>query len=267
MQVLFYILLFILGACFGSFLCCEARRLHYREVNKSAKKLSPRSLCMHCKYQLKWYDNIPIVSWLILRGKCRKCHHKIGLAEIISELTLALGFLFLGFTIDITTASLITWFQFAILLIFVIIISFLAIYDGLYGELPTRFLTIAIIVAIISLIIKEITILQTSPFSYELVIKPLLSILILGGLYLALYIISKGKWVGDGDWLLGTALAIVLYEPWLALLTLCLANILACLVMAPAVIKRKNHQIYFGPFMVAAFVIVCCLADFLQHML
>lgn len=267
MQIIFYVLIFILGACFGSFLCCQARRLHYRTTDKSSKKLNSRSICMHCHTQLKWYDNIPIISWLVLRGKCRKCHHRIGLAEILSELLLALAFLALGTTIDITTASLLPWLTFIIILIFTLILSFLAIYDGIYGELPTKFLIIAIAIAIILLIIKEVSLLQLSPFTPELITKPLLSILILGGLYLILYLVSKGKWVGDGDWLLGTAIAIALYEPWLALLTLCFANVLACIIMAPSAIKRKNHHIYFGPFLVIAFVIVYCLADFLKLML
>ena len=262
MQIIFLILLFILGACFGSFLCCQVRRMHYRSTHKT-KKLNPRSICPHCKVKLAWYDNIPIVSWLVLRGKCRKCHHKIGLAEILSEVLLALSFLALGTTIIVEAATVLDWLAFAVLIIFTIIIGFLAIYDGLYGELPTKFLIIAIVVALAALIIKEIALLQLAPFSPLLITKPLLSILILGGLYLALYLLSKGKWVGDGDWLLATALAIVLFEPWLALVMLCVANVLACLVMAPFMRGKSSHQIYFGPFMVIAFIITTALSQFL----
>ena len=82
MNIAIVILLAIVGAGLGSFACCQAWRI--RKGDKSV-----RSHCMNCSYQLKWYDNIPIVSWLMLGGKCRKCHKKIGLAELIAELALA----------------------------------------------------------------------------------------------------------------------------------------------------------------------------------
>ncbi len=90
----------------------------------------------------------------------------------------------------------------------------------------------------------------------------LYSVLILGGTYLVLYLISKGKWVGDGDWLLGTAIGLALGHPWLAVNALFIANLTACLVMAPIVKKTHHKKIYFGPFMVVAFIIVYSFADF-----
>ena len=241
--------------------------MQYRSSHKNAAKLSKRSFCPHCKAKLSWYDNIPIVSWLLLRGKCRKCHHKIGLAEILSEVLFALAFLGLGTTVDVLDTPILGWASFIVLIIFALIIGFLAIYDGLYGELPTKFLVIAIVVAFVYLILKEVAFLTLHPFCPELISKPLLSVLIFGGLYLILYLISKGKWVGDGDWLLATALAIVLFEPWLTLVALCLANVLACLVMAPFMRGKKSHQIYFGPFMVIAFIITISLSQFLLNMI
>ena len=264
MQILFYILLFILGSCFGSFLCCQARRLHLKVAEKG-KKLGARSVCLQCNYQLKWYDNIPVLSWLFLRGKCRKCGKKIGLAEFLSELGLGLAFLALGTTINPTAANILQWSIFMTTLILTISLGFLAIYDGIYGELTTTYLTISIICAIIVLCLKEWLILSDSSFTPEIIFKPLASVAILGGVYLILYLISKGKWVGDGDWILGTALGIALADPWLALIALFIANVLACLVMAPVIKHRKNKKIYFGPFMVAAFIVTLTFADFFYY--
>lgn len=264
MQILFYILLFILGSCFGSFLCCQARRLHLKIAGKG-KKLGARSVCLQCNYQLKWYDNIPVLSWLFLRGKCRKCGKKIGLAEFLSELGLGLAFLALGTTINPTAANILQWSIFIATLILTISLGFLAIYDGIYGELPTIYLTISIICAIIVLCLKEWLILSNSSFTPEIIFKPLASVAILGGVYLILYLISRGKWVGDGDWILGAALGIALADPWLALIALFIANVLACLVMAPVIKRRKNKKIYFGPFMVAAFIITLTFADFFYY--
>ena len=79
------VFLFIFGAAFGSFACCQVWRIRKKDKAKW-------SHCMHCKYQLQWYDNIPIISWLSLGGKCRKCKKKIGYAEILAEVGLAVAF-------------------------------------------------------------------------------------------------------------------------------------------------------------------------------
>ena len=265
MQISFMILMFIVGACFGSFLCCMARRAKASH-HKKAKPLGQRSVCLHCKYKLKWYDNIPIISWFVLKGKCRKCHQKIGLLEIISELALAVVFLLLSTTIDVATASAIEWVIFIAVTLFIILLAFLAIYDGAFGELPTSVLVASIFLAIVILITREIKLLSMHPFSAELVYRPLLSILILGGIYLALYLFSKGKWVGDGDWLLGTAIGIALFDPWLSLLVLFLSNFFATLVMYPITKTKKIKKVHFGPFLVIAFIIVYTFSGFFQSL-
>ena len=264
MKVLLLVFLFILGACFGSFLCCQARRLRRKEQKK--KSLGSRSVCLSCHHQLKWYDNLPIISWLTLKGKCRYCHKKIGVAELLSELGLALAFLMIGTTINIDTASYLDWTTLILVIFFTSILTFLAIYDGLYGELPTSFLNASIIIAIIILSIKLYLSISTTGFTPELIWYPLLSVTILGGIYLALYLISKGRWVGNGDWFLGTAIGVVLFHPWLALIALFLANFIACLVMYPTTKSKKNHKIHFGPFLVIAFVIAFSFAKFFLTM-
>ena len=88
----------------------------------------------------------------------------------------------------------------------------------------------------------------------------------LGGLYLILFLVSKGKWVGDGDWILGSIIAIALGKPWLALIALFLSNLIACMVMYPYVKNKSKKQIYFGPFLVIAYVIAITFSGFLESM-
>ena len=256
MKIAFYICLFILGACFGSFLCCQARRLKMRE--QKDKKMSSRSICLHCKRQLKWYDNIPIVSWCVLRGKCRHCHKKIGILEILSELATAIAFVMLGTTINVEYTSWLHWLTFAAVTLFTLSLTFLAIYDGMCGELPTFALIIAIVLAIAAV---------TPDLCVKFTPMPFASAALFGGIYLVLYLVSKGKWVGDGDWVLSTAIGLVLGHPWLALFALFISNVSACLVMYPIVKNRKNHQIYFGPFLVLAFVVTYTFSDFFISMI
>ena len=267
MKAIFLVLMFVLGACFGSFLCCQARRLEIKESNKKKKKLGKRSVCLECGYKLKWYDNVPIISWLILKGKCRKCHKKIGIAEILAEVLTGLAFLMVGTTLDIDWMSVYGTTDFIITMIFLIVVAFLAIYDGICGKLPTAWLIVAIVVGLIKVIALNIVVTVQGGFDASMVYMPLAAVAILGGVYLVLYLISKGKWVGDGDWLLGTAIGLALMEPWLALVTLFIANVLACAVMAPVVKKTKNAKIYFGPFMVIGFVIAYTFSEFFFYAL
>lgn len=266
MQVVFYVFMFIIGSCFGSFLCCQARRLRLKEKGKQS--LGSRSVCPKCKHQLKWYENLPIVSWLIQGGKCRKCGKKIGAAEIVAELSTGLAFLGITMSTFQTTDSLFTtsvtnWVLFAITLLFTLSLIFLAIYDGLYGELPCLCLTFSGICAIIIVILRLWSLFSISEaFSWQPILEHLFAVLILGGLYLALYLISKGKWVGDGDWLLGALIALVLGTPWLALVALFTANFSACLIMFPRVKKSKKHTIFFGPFLVLAFVVTLIMSNY-----
>ena len=76
-----YILSGILGLCVGSYLNVVIYRLP-NEMNLS----KPGSHCTKCNYSLKWYDNIPVLSYLILGGKCRKCKSPISPRYMIVEL-------------------------------------------------------------------------------------------------------------------------------------------------------------------------------------
>lgn len=79
---------FVVGACIGSFLnVCVARWPLELSV------VRPRSRCPRCGHQISWYDNIPIVSWLVLRGRCRGCASPISAQYPLVEFLVALGWL------------------------------------------------------------------------------------------------------------------------------------------------------------------------------
>lgn len=79
---------FVLGAIFGSFLnVCVAR------WPKELSVVSPRSRCPQCGHEISWWENIPLVSWLWLRGKCRGCKQPISAVYPLVELVVALGWL------------------------------------------------------------------------------------------------------------------------------------------------------------------------------
>ena len=277
---------FVMGAVVGSFLCCQARRMRLKELGK--KKPGKWSVCMNCGKRLKWYENIPIISWIIQGGKCRKCKAKIGKAEIISEVMMGLAFMIVttAFVLmvwkggvgefkyfagvmpyAIGMISTINWWVLATVLILVASLGFLAIYDGMYGELPMLCLTISAICAIMVVILKIWSLLVGScmrcggMLDWGILWNTLGSVLCLGGTYLVLYLVSKGKWVGDGDWILAGIIGLALGQPIWALVALLVANISACVVMWPNVRKKKEKRIYMGPFLVAGYVVTLLIAN------
>ena len=115
---MFYITAFILGCIWGSFSnVCIYRLPNDQSVVKG------RSFCTFCKEKINWYDNIPLLSFIFLKGKCRCGKSKISLQYFIVELISAISFvlIYYFYGVSITTLLLI------ILTIFFIIIFFIDI--------------------------------------------------------------------------------------------------------------------------------------------
>jgi len=89
LHLLFIVFLFILGACVGSFLNVVVWRLPRGE-----SLVTPPSHCPRCGHQLAWYDNVPVVGWLWLRGRCRYCKSPISARYPVVEAVTGLLFAF-----------------------------------------------------------------------------------------------------------------------------------------------------------------------------
>ena len=111
-----YIIVFILGSIWGSFsnVC-----IHRLPDNKSVSR--GRSYCPSCKKQIRWYDNIPIFSYVFLKAKCRDCSAKINVKYLLVELICALNFVWFFYLFGTSLTTLL----FFILTIFFVIIFFI----------------------------------------------------------------------------------------------------------------------------------------------
>lgn len=87
-KILLSIFAFIFGAVFASFGGVVAYR-----VPKGLSIVKPDSYCPSCKKHIKAYDNIPILSWIILGGKCRYCKSRIGVMSLLTEILGGFGFM------------------------------------------------------------------------------------------------------------------------------------------------------------------------------
>lgn len=97
-------LVFVVGACVGSFLNVCIYRLPREE-----SVITPRSHCPKCGSMVAWYDNIPLLSYLILRGRCRYCGQTIAFRYFVVELLTALLFLMIWLIYKLSFLTVIYW--------------------------------------------------------------------------------------------------------------------------------------------------------------
>ena len=111
-----FIFIIVMGGLWGSF----ANVCIYR-LPQDKGVVSGRSYCPKCKIQISWYDNIPILSYLFIQGKCRKCKKQISIQYLLVELLSVLSFVAVYFFYGITITTLL----FIILALTFIIIFFI----------------------------------------------------------------------------------------------------------------------------------------------
>ena len=264
----------LIGLCMGSFAGASVWRLRARqlkadkkageEVDKAEyKRLNPltkqsltkdRSVCLHCGYALRWYDLIPLVSWLTLKGKCRNCHASIGRFEPLIEIATALLFVASYFLWPTPLDSVATVLPFILWLIAGVGLAILFAYDAKWFLLPDPITYSVIGVALISVIVRA----AYSDDAGAFIINAAGAVAILSGLYLLIYVISKGKWIGFGDVKLGLALGLLLADWQLAFVALFLANFVGCLIVIPAMIAgkiKRTSYVPFGPLLIVGMVL------------
>lgn len=130
-----WLILSILGVCVGSFLNVAILR-----IPKQESIILPSSHCIHCQHTLKWYHNIPVFSWIALKGKCAFCGKSISYQYPIIELLGALLYLLAYLHVEILLEAIVLGTLFALLLALSLIdLRYKAVPDIL--SLPALFLS------------------------------------------------------------------------------------------------------------------------------
>jgi len=248
--------IFAVGLCLGSFLNVLVDR------GQKGKSLLGRSKCDYCSYKLKWYDNIPVASFLFLGGKCRQCKKKLSWQYPAVELGIGLLFLFIGFQTGFISSFLTLPNTFSVDTIKIIEMLFLLttaflfavvfLWDLKYMIIPNEIIIIGILVAVAYSIYQysNSACFLFNPNCY--IISNLIGALAVSGFFYLMFFFSKGKWIGGGDVKLG------FWIGWLAgwqllypmLLVAYVSGALISIGLMAFKKKKMGSQVPFGPFLI-----------------
>lgn len=186
---------FILGLAIGSFLNVLIERL------PKGESILGRSRCQNCKTKLNWQDLLPVFSFLLLRGRCRHCQSRISISYPVVEIVTAVLFL----VFFKMSAGIFLFF-------FVSLLIVLAFADIKYFILPDKIiLSGAVGLAVFLLLGRSTGVCHLNGCNFQSIV---LGAAFFGGLFLALYFISSGKWIGLGDVKLGFLLGAIAGFYW-----------------------------------------------------
>lgn len=243
---------FVLGLIVGSFLNVLVYRL------KDAETLLGRSFCRHCKHQIRWYDNVPLVSFVLLRGACRDCDGKISWQYPALELLTGILFVLVGYFFffpgDLFALVETLWLLGVISCLLVI-----GAYDVRHMEVPLSMLIVSVLFTAIFLITHFF--LVPEPFFASRLWYGLMGGVAVGGFFFVLVWMSKETWMGWGDVWLGFACGLIVGLPSvMPMLTLSFG--LGALVGILAIVRKKKSlrsQIPFAPFLVVGVILTLFL--------
>lgn len=252
---------FIFGTIIGSFLNVVALRFN------TGKSLLGRSECFSCGKELKWFELIPVLSFVSLSGRCLKCGSKISLQYPIVEFFTGLVFLgtFLKFSHLFNTSLIYFLISTSYFLLIFSILIVILIYDLKHKIIPDGF-----VYSFISLSFFSFWILNFEHWNSLRIWNLEFGIWISAGLafflfFFSFWFFSRGKWMGLGDgklalgigWLLGTSLGAS--AVMLAFLVGAVASV-ALMVIFPLYSGGKRltmkSEVPFGPFLILGLMLV-----------
>ncbi|MDV2581860.1 prepilin peptidase [Alkalibacillus haloalkaliphilus] len=227
MMLLIYIYIFILGLVLGSFYNVVGLR-----VADKQSIVTPRSHCPACSKTLKWYELLPVLSFIIQKGQCRHCGNKVSPIYPFFELLTGLLFVFSFYKIGLQLELFIAWLLVSLLIIITV--------SDLYKQIIPDYILLFFLVSIILMRIW----IPTDPW-YDAYLAAIIGFVLL----LVIAIVSKGG-MGGGDIKLFGVLGLFLGVQG-TLMTLFLSSLIGAVVgvilMMFGKVKR-GVPIPFGPF-------------------
>ena len=251
-MIFFYsFLIFLFGASLGSF----ANVCIYR-LPRDKQIISGRSFCPGCKKKINWYDNLPLISYILLNAKCRNCDKSISARYLIVELITAISFLL----IFLSFKNLYTIIFLSILILILIMIFFIDLENFIIPD-SLNFSIMGL--AFIKNFLPSFNTSLVHDINQSLIggIIGYFSIWLIIFLYKTLKKID-GMGLGDAKLMAGIGLLF----GWQSIpLVLFLSSILGLFFVAPSLLKKQKtmkSEIPFGPFIIIAMLIYFVFGDF-----
>ena len=230
--IILYIIAFLYGIVIGSFLNVCIYRLPKKE-----NIVKVRSHCMNCGYQLKWYDLVPIFSYLFLGGKCRKCKQKISIQYPIIEVLNGVLYIIVFAEYGLSIETLLYCLLFSALLT-------LSVIDFRTYEIP-----IGINLFILALgLIRVVTDYANWP-------RYVIGLVCVSGVLYLIYWLSHGRALGGGDVKLMAACGLLL--GWQLIL---IGFVSGCIIgsvvhLLRMKISKEGHLLAMGPYLSAGIMV------------
>ena len=250
-----YLIIAIFGAIWGSF----ANVCIYRLPDEKGV-ISGRSQCQNCYKKIVWFDNIPIISYLLLKGKCRSCHKRIEIQYIFVELISITFFILIYFYygISLTTLFLIVLFL-SFLIIFFIDLKHFIIPDIL--TFPTM------LIGFLKSFDPNLN--DIFPNYINSLIGGFLGYLIIWSIIFLYKKVRKKEGMGLGD---AKLLAVVgFWFGWISIpFVIFISSVLALIIVIPDLIRKSKElgsQIPFGPYIIIGTVVFIILKEHLLKLI
>lgn len=251
---LVFISFFCIGVIIGSFLNVVLSRLRTQET------LLGRSYCRSCRRRIKWFDNIPLVSYLLLGGKCRRCKDPISIQYPLIEM--GTGFLFL--LVGIATFSLEDPVSWSLVLLYLGVVTFslvIALYDAKYYEIPMTVLWVMVVYVVVFLVFLDFLEFRGVMNVWDMRLHSGMGAGLLGfGFFYFLSIVSKERWMGYGDAYVAFVIGLVLGGG--AYVAILLAFVVGAFYGVVQIFfrgKTMASQIPFAPFLLLGLLLVIVL--------
>lgn len=238
MEIYIYVIIFIFGSIMGSFLNVLAVRLSNNE-----SIIYPSSHCHNCQHKLKWYELIPILSYIIQKGKSNCCNTRIPISYLIVEIVT--GALYctayhsFGFSYELVISLI---FISSLITIIVSDIEYMIILDEV------------IAVACILIILLELVFFGLE-FTVNKILSGILAFITMYGIKMIGDKMFKKESMGGGDIKLMFLFGIVIGFP-LSICDIFLATFIAFPVAIYLLFSRKDSLIPFGPFLAMAAILI-----------
>ena len=251
-----YLATFIFGSIFGSFCNVCIYRL---PLSKSIAK--ERSFCPSCKSPINWYDNIPLLSFVLLKSKCRTCGNKINFQYFLVELIAAVSFLSIYFIFGTSITTLLL----LILSVFFIIIFFIDLKHYIIpNELTFPLMAIGFLKSFDPNLNKAIF-----PNYINSLIGGLIGYLIIWFIIFLYKKIRNKEGMGLGD---AKLLAVVgFWFGWLSIpFTIFISSLVALIFVIPSVLNKSRNmtsQIPFGPYIIIGSIVYVSFANEIKNIL